>query len=152
VGQCPTWWPPCRIYVTPSVQRRKIWLTPTTGTRVPCSNAAKTRKPLKLAGVPQTTGPISAAYILKFTILWGHLEEVLLLNNFFPIADMCLSWEVIARQSCTMVRRWRFLGNFLRPAFSAIRVHHVSDLHPKFALRSHHVCKYGRHPISDRWH
>jgi len=26
---------------------------------------------------------------------------------------------------------------------------HVSDLHPKFALRPHHVWKYGRHPISD---
>jgi len=23
-------------------------------------------------------------------------------------------------------------------------VHHVSDLHPKFALRPHHVWKYGR--------
>ena len=33
---------------------KKVWLTPTTG--VPCSNAAKTRNPLKLAGVPQTTG------------------------------------------------------------------------------------------------
>ena len=31
-------------------------LTPTAG--VPCSNAAKTRSPLKLAGMPQTTGPI----------------------------------------------------------------------------------------------
>jgi len=28
-------------------------------------------------------------------------------------------------------------------------VQHVSDLHPKFALRPHHVWKYGRHPISD---
>jgi len=28
---------------------------------------------------------------------------------------------------------------------------HVSDLHPKFALRPHHVWKCGRHPISDRW-
>jgi len=36
----------------PSVQRRNVWLTPTT--RVPCSNAAKTRKRLKYAGVPQT--------------------------------------------------------------------------------------------------
>jgi len=26
VGQCPTWWSPCRIYVAPSVQRRKVWL------------------------------------------------------------------------------------------------------------------------------
>jgi len=28
-------------------------------------------------------------------------------------------------------------------------VQYVSDLHPKFALRPHHVWKYGRHPISD---
>jgi len=30
-------------------------------TTVPCSNAAKTQNPLKFAGVPQTSGPISAA-------------------------------------------------------------------------------------------
>jgi len=35
-----------------------VWLTPTT--RVQCSNAAKTRKPLKLAGVPQTRQQMSA--------------------------------------------------------------------------------------------
>jgi len=33
-------------------------------------NAAKTRKPLKFAGVLQTTRPISAASGPKFTILW----------------------------------------------------------------------------------
>ena len=37
--------------------------------RVPCCNAAKTRNPLKLAGVPQTNEPISAASEPKFTIL-----------------------------------------------------------------------------------
>jgi len=42
-----------------SAQRHKVWLTPTT--RVRCSNAAKTRNRLKLAGVPQTNEPISAA-------------------------------------------------------------------------------------------
>ena len=47
------------------------------------SNSAKMRNPLKLAGVPQTTGPISAASGPKFTILWGHVEEILLLNKFF---------------------------------------------------------------------
>jgi len=46
-------------------------------------NAAKTRKPLKLAGVPQTTASISAASRPKFTILWRLLEEILLLNKFF---------------------------------------------------------------------
>jgi len=74
-------------------------------------NAAKTQKTLKLAGVPQTTGRISAASRPKFAILCGHLEEILLLNNFFPIVDKCLSCEDIARQSCTMVCRWRFFAS-----------------------------------------
>ena len=65
----------------PSVQRRKVWLTPTT--RVLCSNAAKMRNPLKFAGVPQTRQQISAVSRPKFTILSGHVEEVLLFNKFF---------------------------------------------------------------------
>ena len=50
-----------------SVQRLKVWLTPTT--RVLCSNATKTRNPLKLASVPQTRQQISADTRPKFTIL-----------------------------------------------------------------------------------
>ena len=61
-----------------------------------------------------TSGP-------KFTILWRHVEEILLLNNFFPIVNTCLSCEDIARQICAMVPRWRFLATFLRPVFSASR-------------------------------
>ena len=59
----------------------QVWLTPTT--RMPCSNAAKTPNPLKFAGVPQTNETISAASGPKFTILWAHVEEILLLNKFF---------------------------------------------------------------------
>jgi len=44
-----------------------------------------------------------------------------------------------------MVLRWRFLATFLRPVFAASCVQQVSDLHLKFALRPHHVCKYGRY-------
>jgi len=58
-----------------------VWLAPTSS--VPCSNAAKTRNPLKFAGVPQTNETISAASGPKFTILQGHVEEILLLNKFF---------------------------------------------------------------------
>jgi len=58
-----------------------VWLTPTI--REPCSNAAKTRNPLKLPGLPETNERISAASGPKFTILWGHVGEVLLLNKFF---------------------------------------------------------------------
>ena len=58
-----------------------VWLTPTT--RVPCSNAAKMPNPLKLHGVPRTNEAISAASGPKFTILLGHVGEILLLNKFF---------------------------------------------------------------------
>jgi len=36
-----------------------------------CSKAAKTRNPLKLAGVPRINETISAPSGPKFTILWG---------------------------------------------------------------------------------
>jgi len=51
---------------------------------MPCSNAAKTRNQLKLifGGVPQTNERISAASGPKYTILWGRLEDILLLNHF----------------------------------------------------------------------
>jgi len=47
------------------------------------------------------------------------MEEVLMLNKFFPIVDAFLSCKDIAQQSCAMVPRWRFLATFLRPVFSA---------------------------------
>jgi len=31
----------------------------------------------------------------------------------------------------------------LQPVFSASRVQYISDMHSKFALRPHHVWKYG---------
>jgi len=69
----------------------------------------------------------------------------------FPIVDTCLSCEDIARQSCAMVPRWPFFGDFLGPAFPASCVQHISDLQSKFALGPHHVSKYGRHPICYLW-
>jgi len=74
-----------------------------------CSNTAKSRKPLKLAGVPQTGKPISAVSGPKFTILCG---TSCCLTSFFPIVDTYLSCEDITRQSCAMVPRWQFLATF----------------------------------------
>jgi len=120
---------------------RKVWLTPTT--RVPCSNAAKTRNPLKFAGVPQTRQQISAVSRPTFTILSGHVEEVLLFNNSFPIVDKCLDSEGIGRQICAMVPKWRFFCvlHFQRAACSTFQT---------CILGPHHVWKYGRHPICSR--
>ena len=86
-----------------------VWLTPTT--RVPCSNAAKTRNTLKFAWVPQTRQRPSAVSRPKFTILWGHMEEASLFITFFPIIETCLSCKDTARQSCAMVPKWRFFAS-----------------------------------------
>jgi len=42
-------------------------------------------------------------------------------------------------------------ASFLRPAFSASRMQHVSHLHPKSTLRPHNVWKYGTYPICYGW-
>ena len=106
---------------------------------LPCSNAAKTRNPLKLAGVLQTPEPISAGSGLKFTILWRHLEYILLLNKFF---SDCRYVPYLRRNSGAQMA---ILATFLRPVFSVNRVQHILDLHSKFPLR-----KYGRHPMCGR--
>ena len=59
-----------------------------------CSNAAKTRNLLKFAGVPQTTGSISTASEPKFTILWGHVEDIL--EGNFEIRPEVVALHVIA--------------------------------------------------------
>ena len=75
--------------------------------------------------------------------------EILLFNKFFfRIVDTCLSCEDIARQCCAPRCPD---GEFLRPVFSASRVQHISDMHSKFTVRPHHVWKYGKHPVSNRW-
>ena len=71
----------------------------------------------------------------KLTILTGHVEEVLLLNNFFRLS---INAFVATIQPDKFVR-WCRDGDFLRPVFSASRMQYISDLHPKFALRPHHV-------------
>ena len=114
---------------------------------MPCSNAAKTQSPLKFVVVPQTPETISAVSGPKFTILSGHVEEILLLNKFFFLLSIHALVAKIWPDK--VVRRCRD-DDFLRPVFAASRVQRISDLHSKFALRPHHVLKYDRHPISDR--
>jgi len=94
-------------------QRLADAVTPTT--RVPCSNAAKTRNPLKFAGVPRTNETISAAIYSGPSS--PYCEDkcgggIAVEQFFFPIVDACLSCEDIAPQSCAMVPRWRFLVLF----------------------------------------
>jgi len=86
-----------------------------------CSNEAKTQNPLKFAGVPHSRQLISAISGPNFTILWGHVGEILLFSKFFPVVDTCVSCEDIARQSCAMVHRWQIFASNI---FSELRAAH----------------------------
>jgi len=113
VGQCPTWRPAAALpNIGGALCSTPQGLADTHYTRVPCSNAAKAWNPLKFAAVPQTNETISAASGPKFTILWRHVRRYCYLTSFFPIVDICLSCEDIARQNCGMVPRWRLFGDF----------------------------------------
>ena len=93
-------------------------LTPTT--RVPCSNAAKTRNPLNFAGCPKLANR-SQPLVGLSSAYYEDMEEVLLLNRFLSIVDTCLSCEYIARQICGMVLRWRLFGDFFGSSVSSER-------------------------------
>ena len=84
-----------------------LWLTPTT--RLPCSNAAKTQNPMKFAGVPQTRQQISAVSGRSSPYCKDIWRRYCCLTSFFLIVNTYLSCEDIARESCVMVLRWRFL-------------------------------------------
>jgi len=117
-----------------------------------CGNKAKMRNRLKFAGVPQTCQQISDVMGRSSPYCRNIWRRYCCLTSFFPIVDTFLSSEDIAGQSCAMVPRWQFFGDFFRPAFSASHVQHISDMHSKFTLRPHHVWKYGRYPICDSWY
>jgi len=75
------------------------------------------------------------------------VEEALLFNKFFFQLSM---HALVAKIEPDKVVQWCAEGDFLRPVFSASCVHHISDMHSKFALRPRHMWKYDRHPISNR--
>ena len=73
------------------------------------------------------------------------------LTSYFPIVNICLSCKDTAQKVVRWCRDGDFLAIFCILYFSASRVQYISELHSKFALRPHHVWKYGRHPICDCW-
>ena len=134
-GKIPSGDKSCRkcIYGIPGQDKAEhsanLWSTSIERRR--CSNKAKTRNPLKFAGVPQTGKRISAANQPKFAILW---RKYCCLTRF--VSD-CRYMPSLRRYSPTKLcdgAQMAIFGDFLRLVFSANRVQHVSDLHPKFAL------------------
>jgi len=113
--QCPTWWSPCRTQVAPSVQHCKVWLTPTTRCRAVTLPRRETHWNLQgCLKLPDGSQPLVGRSSPYCGDMWRTYR---CLTSFFPIVDTCLSCEDIARRSCAMVPRWRFLATFFRPYF-----------------------------------
>jgi len=130
-------------------QRRKVWLTPTTKCRA--VRLPRRETSWNFQGCPKLRNrsqPLVGQSSPCYEDMW---RTYCCLTSIFPIVDKCFHCEDIARQSCAMVPRWRSLVTFLHPVFLASHAQLVSDLHSTFTLGPHHVPKYGRHPISDRW-
>jgi len=73
----------------------------------------------------------------------------------------CIVYTAGCQTGCTtrfdnrLNEHWLFVQNGCHTGMTtglttASRVQYISDLHSKFALRPHHVWKYGRHPVCDR--
>ena len=93
------------VALAPSVQRRKIWLTPTTRCRAVTLPRRETRWNLQGPKLPNRSQPLVDRSSPYYQDTW---RRYCCLISFFPIVDMCLSCEDIARRSCAMVPRWRF--------------------------------------------
>ena len=96
--------------------------------------------------LPNRSQPLVGRSSQYFEDMWGRY---CCLTSFFLIVDtkMRIYSPTKLCDGVQMANFWRFWG----PAFPARRVQHISDMHSKFALRPHHVWKYGRHPICDGW-
>ena len=125
----------------------KVWLA--FGQRRRCSNEAKTRNPLKLQGCPKPANR-SLPLVGRSSPYYGDIwRRYCCLISFF---SDCRYVSQLLRQSPTKLCDGAQISNFWRffaSRISASRVQHVSDLHPKFALRPHYAWKYGKHPICD---
>ena len=104
--------------------------------------ADKTRNPLKFAECPELPDRSQPLVGRSSPYCWNIWRRYCCLTGF------------LRRYSSTNLYDGAQMATFLRfftsCIFSASRVQHVSDLHPKLALRPHHVWKYSRHPVSDR--
>ena len=152
--------------MAPFIQRRKVWLTP--NTRVPCSNAAKTRKPLKFAGVMpvQSTGFAAARRCLRFLVLSCGFFFYLLFsspNLSRRRLDVCHTsdtWcglsanlECMSEMCCTRLAENRAIfgtiGQLCRAVSSQLR--HISTIGKKLVKQQyllHMSLQYGELPPS----
>jgi len=87
--------------------------------------------------VPQTRRQISAASGPKFTILWRHVEEILLFNKFFSDCNIALVIKIWPNEVVRWCTDGEFFGSCIQSEPCALQ--HISNMHSKFALGPHHV-------------
>jgi len=145
VGQCPTWWSPAEYKWCPLFNTGKFGWCPLLECHAVTLPRHETR--WNLHGCPKLTNrsqPLGGRSSTYYEDMWGRYW---CLTSFFGLSIHAPAAKI---QSDKVVR-WCQNDDIVHPGFSASRVQHISDMHTKFALRPHHVWKYGRHPITDHW-
>jgi len=137
---------PVGYMVLPSVQRRKVWPTPR------CRAVTLPRRETRwnLQGclkLPDRSQPLVGLSSPYYGDIWRTYR---CLTSFSDCRYVPQLRTYRPTKLCDGAQMAIF-GDFLHPVFSASCVQHISDMHSKFALRPHHVWKYVRHLISDRW-
>jgi len=131
--------------MAPSVQRRKVWLTPTT--RVPCSNTAKMQNQLKFAGCPKLmnrTQPLVGLSSPYCEDMWGRY--CCLTSFFFD----CRYVPQLRRYSPTKLRDGAQMANFWQVFASCIFTEpRAARFRPasEICTKATPSVEYGRHPI-----
>jgi len=105
-------WPMPNVMATLSIIGGALCLTPQFGSRplLECRAVTLPRRKTRwnLQGCPKLANwsqPLVGRSSPYYQDMWWRY---CCLTDFIPIVDTCLSSEDIARQSCAMVRKWRF--------------------------------------------
>ena len=142
MGQCPTWWPPAEYRWRPLFNAAEFGWRPLLECRAVTLPRRESR--WNLQGCPKLVNR-SQPLVGRSSPYCGNIWTYCCLTRFFPIVDTCLSYEDIARKSCPMVPRWRFLPTFWVLHFSEPRA-------ARFWPASYNRTEtYGRDPICDGW-
>ena len=96
-----------------------------------------------LLGCPKPANRSQPVVGRSLPYLSGPLEEILLFSNFSRLSIHALLRRYSPTKLCDGAQMAIFCVIFASCIFS--------DTRSKLALRPHHVFKYGRHPLWDRW-
>ena len=88
-------------------------------------------------------------HLLSFLLLTVNFLDYVI-HSLWCLYPVALAVDVVFESDLLSAALKQKYQNTASVQIATSRVQRISDLHSKFALRPHHVPKYGKHPISGR--